>query len=218
MSQSRLTIIPSRAISDPELTHTQLRVLCAIGSFTSKDQTAYPRQSTIAELLGITRQTVNQACKKLQEAGYLEIHNQFREDGAQSSNLYFVRLDPITSAELLDLTGGCRPSPTGGVSPRPTGGVKSRADRGCQPWADTINDSNKNDSIINDRRAGAREKIFGEMIQSGAPVPSVKALSRAVVDYDGCSMSVRSRWEYDRAMQDLEQYLKRAGIKLQVTK
>jgi DNA-binding Lrp family transcriptional regulator len=193
-------------------------VLCAIGSFTSKDQTAYPRQSTIAELLGITRQTVNQACKRLQEAGYLEIHNQFRDDGAQSSNLYFVRLDPITSAEVLDLTGGCRPSPTGGVGPRPTGGVKSRADRGCQPWADTINDSNKNDSIINDRRAGAREKIFGEMIQSGAPVPSVKALSRAVVDYDGCSMSVRSLWEYDRAMQDLEQYLKRAGVKLQVTK
>ena len=67
-------------------------------------------------------------------------------------------------------------------------------------------------------RACAREEIFEEMIKSGAPVPSVEALSRAVVDYDGGSMSVRSLWEYDRAMQDLEQYLKRAGIKLQVTK
>lgn len=94
MSQSRLSIIPSRAVSDSELTATHLRVLCAIGSFTGKDQSAYPKQSTIAEVIGVTRETVNRAIKLLKERGYVDVADQYRDDGGQRASLYSVRLDP----------------------------------------------------------------------------------------------------------------------------
>lgn len=72
----------------------QLRVLLAIGSFTSKDQECFPKQKTIADLLGIARETVNRACGRLTELGYVRVEHQHRADGGQRENLYRVILDP----------------------------------------------------------------------------------------------------------------------------
>lgn len=94
MSQSRYALIPSAAISDTRLTPVQLRVLLAIGSFTSKDQECFPKQKTIADLLGIARETVNRACARLTELGYVSVEHQHRADGGQRENLYRVILDP----------------------------------------------------------------------------------------------------------------------------
>ena len=69
---------------------------------------------------------------------------------------------------------------------------------------------------IEPTRARARDEIFSKMILQGAPVRSVNALSAACVDYDGGSMVLRSRWARDRAMNDLEQWLKSAKIRLVV--
>jgi len=203
MSQSRLSIIPSRAISDTNLTATQLRVLCAIGSYTSKDQTAYPRQATIAELLGISRKTVNQACQKLKDEGYLEIRHQYREDGSQRSNLYYVRLDPSVSVDVQIGTGGCNPSVTGGVTPSVTGGVTSRR-------------YTNNDSILNDIREQARENIFDEMKRAGAPTSDVNALLRSAVAFRDNAFLVETRYERDRHNQSLEQFLKAVQVKVEL--
>ncbi|WP_367179205.1 helix-turn-helix domain-containing protein [Hyphomonas sp.] len=94
VSQSRYTLIPSAAIADDRLTPIQLRVLLAIGSFTSKDQECFPKQKTIADLLGIARETVNRACARLVELGYVAVEHQYRADGGQRENLYRVILDP----------------------------------------------------------------------------------------------------------------------------
>lgn len=94
MSQSRLSIIPSAAVADQSLTATQLRVLCAIGSFTGKDRSAYPKQSTIADVIGVSRETVCRAISALSDKGYVEVQQQFRSDGGQMASLYLVRLDP----------------------------------------------------------------------------------------------------------------------------
>lgn len=203
MSQSRLSIIPSRAVADTNLTATQLRVLCAIGSYTSKDQTAYPRQATIAELLGISRKTVNQACQKLKEEGYLEIRHQYRDDGSQRSNLYYVRLDPSVSVDVQIGTGGCNRSVTGGVTPSVTGGVTSRR-------------YTNNNSILNDIRACAREDIFDGMKRAGAPTSDVNALLRSAVAFRDDTFLVETRYERDRHNQSLEQFLKAVQVKVEL--
>lgn len=98
MSQSRLCIIPSDAVSDKRLTHVQLRVLLAIGSYTGKDRAAFPKQQTVADMLGLARETVNRALAALKRFGYIEIQHQKRADGGQRENLYWVKLDPIEQA------------------------------------------------------------------------------------------------------------------------
>jgi DNA-binding transcriptional ArsR family regulator len=143
MSQSRLAIIPSRAVADASLTATQLRVLCAIGSYTGKEQSAYPKQSTIAELLGISRETVNRAIKVLKKAGYVEVEAQFKNaGGGQSASLYYVRLDPCDDT----ITGGvtCDSSVTGGVIPTVTGGVTPA----ITPRTIQLNDTSSDEEVV----------------------------------------------------------------------
>lgn len=143
MSQSRLAIIPSRAVADATLTATQLRVLCAIGSYTGKEQSAYPKQSTIAELLGISRETVNRAIKVLKKAGYVEVEAQFKNaGGGQSASLYYVRLDPCDDT----ITGGvtCDSSVTGGVIPTVTGGVTPA----ITPRTIQLNDTSSDEEVL----------------------------------------------------------------------
>jgi DNA-binding transcriptional MocR family regulator len=103
MSQSRLCIIPSDAVSDKRLTHVQLRVLLAIGSYTGKDRAAFPKQQTVADMLGLARETVNRALAALKRFGYIEIEHQRRSDGGQRENLYWVKLDPIEQAPCDEL-------------------------------------------------------------------------------------------------------------------
>ena len=203
MSQSRFALIPTDAICDTDLTPTQLRVLCAIGSFTSRKQTAYPSRRTIAAMLGIAKATVSRCVSALAEKGYIEVTRQFRKNGSQTTNLYFV---PLDRSIIQDVAGGGDAR----ITPPVTLGSPLGVTAGDHPHT--------KQPILTIERVSALNDIFNEMIRAGAPVPSVKALSRAVVNYEGCSMSVNSRWECDRAMQDLEQYLKRAGIKLQVKK
>ena len=95
MTQSRLCIVPSEAVSDMRLTHVQLRVLLAIGSFTGKDKAAFPKQQTIADMLGLARETVNRAIGALKRFGYIEVEAQKRPDGGQKESLYWVKLDPL---------------------------------------------------------------------------------------------------------------------------
>lgn len=191
MGQSRLSIIPSTAVEDNDLTPTQFRILCAIGSYTGKDLTAYPKQQTVADMIGVERETVNRACKVLERKGYIKVQHQRKKDGRMRSNLYTVLLDQS--------------------DPR----ITQQSDARITPPSDrriTPERYHTKDKHALERARG----IFSGMIRAGAPVPSVEALSRAVVDFDGCSMVVRGQFDYDRAVQDLEQYLKQAAIQLTI--
>ena len=114
MSEGRYTLTPSSAAFDSRLSHVQYRILGALGSYTGKDRTAWPRQGEIAKRMGIDRKTVNRACKKLAEYGYLQVQPQFREDGSQTSNFYLVLLDHYEGGVPPEVQGGDR-SVTGGV-------------------------------------------------------------------------------------------------------
>lgn len=94
MSQARVSITPSDAWADERLTPLQCRLLGLIGSYLGKDHKAWPSQSTLADQLKVSRKAVNQGVKALEKYGYIEVQKRFREDGGNTSNCYFVVMDP----------------------------------------------------------------------------------------------------------------------------
>lgn len=68
----RWSKLAARAVADRSLSAIQVRVLAAIGIFGGPDGTAWPSQETIAAVIGIHRETVCRAIKRLRELGYLD--------------------------------------------------------------------------------------------------------------------------------------------------
>lgn len=104
MSQARFAMVPVDAITDDALTATQLRVLLVIGSYLSRDNSAFPKQKTIADTLGIARETVNRSVKVLVERRYIAVTHRKRDDGGQRENLYHVLLDPCDPSITAPVT------------------------------------------------------------------------------------------------------------------
>jgi len=104
MSQARFAMVPVDAITDDALTATQLRVLLVIGSYLSRDNSAFPKQKTIADTLGIARETVNRSVKVLVERRYIAVTHRKRDDGGQRENLYHVLLDPCDPSVTAPVT------------------------------------------------------------------------------------------------------------------
>lgn len=85
-----LSIIPAQAVMDRDLTHTQLRVLCAIGIHTNKlGGGVWTSLNTLADEAGVSRKTVQRSCEELVARGYLRI-----TERPGTTNLYEVVLDP----------------------------------------------------------------------------------------------------------------------------
>jgi DNA-binding transcriptional ArsR family regulator len=118
LSRARYSIIPTAAVRDKSLSEIQFRCLCVIGTYLGEDQSAFPSQSTLAEDLGVTRETVNRAIKVLVEKGYVVSAPRFREDGGQTSSMYRVILDVETSPKDLFASLPCDSGDTPGVTQR----------------------------------------------------------------------------------------------------
>ena len=86
-----LSIIPAQAVMDPDLSHTQLRVLCAIGMHTNRlGGGVWTSINTLADEAGVSRSTVKRACEELETRGYLR-----RTERPGTTHLYEVVLDPV---------------------------------------------------------------------------------------------------------------------------
>lgn len=116
--EQRFAAVPTKAIRDPEVGRAALQVLCELATYASRDGWCEPKQATMAEHLGISRENVNRHLRSLVALGYVEVRPQYRDDGGRRSNRYRVVLD----YEPTD-TGGVSPSDTGGVAESVTGGV-----------------------------------------------------------------------------------------------
>jgi DNA-binding transcriptional ArsR family regulator len=67
-----LAIIPAAAVADPNLTDTQIRVLCAIGTHTNRlGGNVWASISTLAKACSLSTRTVQRALPALLERGYL---------------------------------------------------------------------------------------------------------------------------------------------------
>ena len=108
------TVLPSRLWEDLDgLTFADVKVLGCIASFADRDRQAWPKQQTIADRLGVTRQTVNGSIRTLVKRGYVQAISQFRKDGGQRENFYRVlfdeQVDPLDI--VADFQGETPPAP-----------------------------------------------------------------------------------------------------------
>lgn len=102
-SESRFAVIPADAIDDPELTLADIRVLGVIGYHASRKRPAWPKQATIAQRLGLARETVNRSIRRLWRKGFIDIAHQFSDGGGQRESYYFVRLDPDPEVQAVEV-------------------------------------------------------------------------------------------------------------------
>lgn len=193
----RFSAITSRALSDPNLSDSEYRTLGAIATHADKDGWCYPSQSLLAEIRGVSRQTINSHIKKLAALGYLNIEPRYRDDGGQTSNMMQVRLD----FSLEDLTGGVKSMALQGVSSQDlTGGVKSGFDTNTAEETPTEEIQKNNDNGAFSEVVLAYENNIGMI----TPIVS-DSIQNAVAEYpdgwilDAISIAAESNkrnWKY----------------------
>ena len=97
-----LSIIPAAAVADAHLTDTQVRVLCAIGTFTNRlGGNVWASVATLAKSSHLSPRTVQRALPVLLERGYLR-----RMERAGRTNLYEVVLDGGMTGVTGESQGG----------------------------------------------------------------------------------------------------------------
>lgn len=101
MSNSRLSILQSKAVKDRRVSDAQLRTLAALGCYGDEDGWCFPRLKVLGEDLGKSPQAVSKDIKALVKYGYIEKKARFRENGSQRSNLYRLKFDlPPSTSEV----------------------------------------------------------------------------------------------------------------------
>lgn len=87
-----LSIIPAAAVADPEVKDAHLRVLCAIGTFTSKlGGEMWASVRTLSKACDLSERTVQRALPILISRGYLRA-----KERPGRTTIYEVRLDGVT--------------------------------------------------------------------------------------------------------------------------
>jgi hypothetical protein len=115
---SRLCIIPARALQDEAMTPTELRVLCAIGRFTSEDGTGvWAAAQTLADVANVHVAHLRRAVNALVERGYVARQYRYRADGAQDTNMLSILLDHPLSEIRPPLAEPATPTPAESAYP-----------------------------------------------------------------------------------------------------
>lgn len=161
----RFTITPANAATDQRITDSVHRTLTVIGIFGDKNGWCWPSQKTIAELRGVSRQTINTHIKELISLGYLNIAPRYDDEtGAQKSNMMQIKFDYAP-----DLTGGVKSKTLQGVSslelytPHQAQDLTHNA-----PSNDPVNDlSNSNDDPLETLVTLFAEKTFCRIPTNG---------------------------------------------------
>lgn len=206
MADPRYSLFAARAVFDPRLTATDVRVLAALGTYTNKQGWCNPKQATIAVRVGVSRTTVTAAMKRLLETGYLEVQAQVVAGRGQTANNYRVilDLDPMSAWTTPEADVSLDDTP---MSAQTTAGVVPVA-RGVSNCADTHREHSQENDPSSSLPAQARKfdpKLWGERVEQAIalagpallqtnPVhrmPSVFRLLCEPVSGDACD------WELD---------------------
>lgn len=105
MADPRYSLFAARAVFDPRLSATDVRVLAALGTYANKQGWCHPKQETIAIRVGLKRPTVALAIKRLAELGYLEKQGLTTPGRGRTGSKYRVKLD-IDDPMFADTTSG----------------------------------------------------------------------------------------------------------------
>jgi DNA-binding transcriptional MocR family regulator len=110
-----LSIIPAAAVMDPELTPTQLRVLCAVGIHTNKlGGGVWASVRTLAREANVSERTFQAACVVLVTKGYLVIKAR-----PGQTNLYDVVLQDTPAAATAPHPRNSSDTPTPAIATAP---------------------------------------------------------------------------------------------------
>lgn len=122
---AQFAILPARAILDRELPRGALLVLAAVGMHTNSDGWAWPSQSRLAELAGMSRQMIGRYLGELERRGYVQRRGRIRDDGGRSSDEIRILFDAPTDALQVapPATSEVAPPETSEVAPPATSEV-----------------------------------------------------------------------------------------------
>ena len=108
---SNLCIIPAAAVADHDLSDTQVRVLCAIGTFTNRlGGNVWASVKTLAAGSNLSERTVQRCLPALIDKGYLRM-----ETRTGRTNLYEIVLDRAPEG-VTPVSGGGDTADGGGVT------------------------------------------------------------------------------------------------------
>ena len=101
-SGRRYSIIPSEAVSDRELAHLQIRVLCALGAHADSKGFCVVKQRTLANEIRSQPGSVRNALRRLIARGYVRREQRYFGNGSQISNRYqvVIRTAPASSGSV----------------------------------------------------------------------------------------------------------------------
>lgn len=161
------TQFPTEAWTDKRLTPTDILVLGIIAAHSNEKRGGWPKRSTVAEALDINARSVSRCINRLKSFGYVTAVRQFRANGGQRENLYFVEfktnradVDPLDIVDGdEDETQPAAPPMTAGSSPPLT-----LAQSG-EPLTATVkaNEQNNNENPPSPHGGDDLEKAFDQI-------------------------------------------------------
>ena len=158
-----LSIIPAHAVADPELSDTQIRVLCAIGTFSNRlGGNVWASVQTMAKGCALSPRTVQRAIPKLIERGYLHA-----VERPGRTTVYEISLGPLTTQS---------PTPVTAVTPPPT--------QLSHP-NDKKNDKNNDTKIAAREVCSAIWNVYPKRETPHLYPPALKAITQCLTDGAG---------------------------------
>nr|WP_256493312.1 helix-turn-helix domain-containing protein [Endozoicomonas sp. SCSIO W0465] len=77
------------------LNTTQMLALILLASYANAQGECWPSQNTMAKLLNLSRPTVNQCLKKLEQEGFIESLQQRTHGNGMTNKVYRMRFEPF---------------------------------------------------------------------------------------------------------------------------
>lgn len=149
-----LCIIPARALRDPDMTPTELRVLLAVGQFTSRDGGGvWASNATLADVAGVDERHLRRALRGLAGRGYIR-----RVERPGRTSLMGILLDD---------------PPQGGAESAPPGGAES-APQTTHRTTQPPNNNNSTTRVRESLTADAHRQAF-DVVARTHPSPALMA-------------------------------------------
>ena len=92
---------------------TEKLIMLELARYTDEKGKCWPKVKTIANSCGISSRTVQRQIKEFERAGLLTIQKEYRDDGGQTTNRYFINLPSAKALAPTDkaVTGGMTSMP-----------------------------------------------------------------------------------------------------------
>lgn len=88
--QEKFTMVQNAFILNPEYTPNEKIIFIALLAYAFRKHSAFPGQERLATELKLSRTTINQTMKKLEEKGAFFKVAQYKESNRRTSNMYFL--------------------------------------------------------------------------------------------------------------------------------